>query len=80
MLDLAAEVGIISKSGAWYAYDGNKIGQGRENAKMYLQENPSVCAEIEQKVRAHYNLAGTASEMEGKVSKKSQKEEHIAES
>ena len=80
VLDLAAEVGIISKSGAWYAYDGNKIGQGRENAKVYLQENPVVCAEIEQKVRAHYNLAGTASEMEGKVAAKSKKEERFEES
>ena len=73
VLDLAAEVGIISKSGAWYAYEGNKIGQGRENAKTFLLENPDVCADIEQKVRAHYGLAGTASEMDGKKEKKSTK-------
>ncbi len=73
VLDLAAEVGIISKSGAWYAYEGNKIGQGRENAKTFLIENPDVCAEVEQKVRAHYGLAGTASEMDGKKEKKSSK-------
>ncbi len=73
VLDLAAEVGIISKSGAWYAYEGNKIGQGRENAKTFLIENPDVCAEIEQKVRAHYGLAGTASEMDGKKDKKTSK-------
>lgn len=41
ILDLAANVGIISKSGAWYAYEGDKIGQGRENAKTYLRENPN---------------------------------------
>lgn len=73
VLDLAAEVGIISKSGAWYAYEGNKIGQGRENAKTFLIENPDVCADVEQKVRAHYGLAGTASEMDGKKEKKSSK-------
>ena len=56
ILDLAAEVGIINKSGAWYAYEGNKIGQGRENAKIYLKEHPDVCAEVETKVREHYGL------------------------
>ncbi|MGN1146917.1 MAG: recombinase RecA [Lachnospiraceae bacterium] len=56
ILDLAAEVGIINKSGAWYAYEGNKIGQGRENAKQYLKDNPAVCAEVETKVRAHFGL------------------------
>ncbi len=56
ILDLAAECDIINKSGAWYAYQGNKIGQGRENAKAYLKENPAVMAEVEQKVREHYGL------------------------
>ena len=73
VLDLAADVGIINKSGAWYAFEGNKIGQGRENAKTYLMENPDVCAEIEQRVRAHYGLEGTASEMDGKKDKKTTK-------
>ena len=58
ILDLASEVGIVNKSGAWYAYNGDKIGQGRENAKTYLKENKSVCEEIEAKVRAQYNLDG----------------------
>ncbi|MDE5804573.1 MAG: recombinase RecA [Lachnospiraceae bacterium] len=57
ILDLAAEIGVINKSGAWYAYEGNKIGQGRENAKLYLKSNPDVCAEVEGKVRAHYGLS-----------------------
>ena len=57
ILDLAAEIGVINKSGAWYAYEGNKIGQGRENAKLYLKSNPDVCAEVEAKVRAHYGLS-----------------------
>ena len=56
ILDLAANLDIVNKSGAWYAYNGDKIGQGRENAKLYLAENPEVMAEIEAKVRAHYNL------------------------
>ncbi|MCM1105914.1 MAG: recombinase RecA [Blautia sp.] len=54
LLDLAATVSIINKSGAWYAYEGEKIGQGRENAKNYLKENPEFAQIIEEKVRAHY--------------------------
>ena len=54
ILDLAANVGIINKSGAWYAYEGEKIGQGRENAKTYLKENKAFCDMIEAKVREHY--------------------------
>ena len=56
ILDLAAENNIVNKSGAWYAYEGNKIGQGRENAKQYLRDNPTVCAEVERKVRELFNL------------------------
>ncbi len=56
ILDLASEVNIISKSGAWYAYEGNKIGQGRENAKIYLKDNQAFCDEIEKKVREYYGL------------------------
>ena len=55
ILDLAADAGIINKSGAWYAYNGEKIGQGRENAKNYLKENPLICEEVEAKVRAKYS-------------------------
>ena len=56
ILDLAAENSIVNKSGAWYAYEGNKIGQGRENAKLFLKEHPDICDEIERKVRIHYHL------------------------
>ena len=56
ILDLAADAGIVNKSGAWYAYEGNKIGQGRENTKQYLKEHTEMLQEIEQKVRAHYGL------------------------
>ncbi len=78
ILDLAAENSIISKSGAWYAYEGNKIGQGRENAKNYLKENPSICEEVEKKVRAHFGLEDVVEEPEKektKTSKKATKEE-----
>lgn len=54
ILDLAAENDIVNKSGAWYAYKGEKIGQGRENAKITLQNNPEMMAEIEQAVREKY--------------------------
>ena len=56
ILDLAAGVDIVNKSGAWYQYEGEKIGQGRENAKLYLENNPLIRDEIEAKVRAHYGL------------------------
>lgn len=81
ILDLAAENNIINKSGAWYAYDGNKIGQGRENAKQYLKDNPQICAEVERKVRELFNMetdpaeetpaAGAASEAAPKPAKAS---------
>ena len=56
VLDLAASVGIVQKSGAWFAYGGDKIGQGRENAKAYLREHPEIMDEIEHKVRVAYGL------------------------
>lgn len=56
MLDVATNLNIINKSGAWFAYENNKIGQGRENAKNYLKEHPEVFDEVERKVREHYNL------------------------
>lgn len=56
ILDLAANCDVINKSGAWYAYEGQKIGQGRENTKQYLLDNPEICKEIERKVREHFGL------------------------
>lgn len=70
ILDLASNVNIVNKSGAWYAYEGNKIGQGRENTKQYLKDNPAMLEEIEQKVRAHYGLQGVDSVDEIKEDKK----------
>ena len=62
ILDLAADNGIIVKSGAWYAYEGNKIGQGRENTKQYLIENPEICDEIEQKVMDLFSISDSTEE------------------
>lgn len=56
VLDLAVSCDIINKSGAWFAYEGNKIGQGRENARQYLKDNPAVLAEVDRKVRDFYSL------------------------
>lgn len=58
VLDLASDIGIINKSGAWYAYNGEKIGQGRENAKAYLKENPQIFDEVELKVREQLSADG----------------------
>ena len=62
ILDLAANTGVVNKSGAWYAYNGEKIGQGRENAKLYLKQNPAVCEEIEEKVREGFGLDSARAE------------------
>ncbi len=64
ILDLAANLNVINKSGAWYAYNGNKIGQGRENAKIYLREHPDVMSEVESKVREHHGLTKSAASSE----------------
>jgi recombination protein RecA len=56
LVDLGSKVGIVEKSGAWFSYDGNRIGQGRENAKAFLKENPKVAAAIEKAIRANAGL------------------------
>lgn len=66
VLDLAAELDLINKSGAWYAYNGEKIGQGRENAKGYLAEHPEIMEELDAKIREHYNLSGKVEAVEVK--------------
>jgi recombination protein RecA len=54
-VDLGVEKGIIEKAGAWYSYGGNRIGQGRENAKAYLKSNPDISKEIENKIIVSVN-------------------------
>ena len=53
IIDVASEVGIIDKSRAWYSYEGNKIGQGKENTKLYLKNNPEIRNEIYNRIRKH---------------------------
>ncbi len=76
ILDLAVKENIVEKSGAWFAYNNVKIGQGRENAKTYLQDNPAVCLEVENKVRIKYGLheeSSIASESAGSAATKESK-------
>jgi recombination protein RecA len=64
LLDIAVDLGIVKKSGAWYTYDGEQLGQGRENAKVFLAENPEVMMEISERIRQHAGI-GTTAEEEG---------------
>ncbi len=74
ILDLASDCNIVMKSGAWFAYEGNKIGQGRENAKQYLKDNPAVCDEIERRVRIHYGFTQETAEAPKAAAKKGSNE------
>lgn len=60
ILDLAVGCNVVVKSGAWFSYNGDKIGQGRENAKIFLADNPDIMREVEEKVRANYGIDGSA--------------------
>jgi len=66
ILDLAASIGLVEKSGAWYSYNGDRIGQGRENAKNFLKDNSEIALKIEQEIRSH-----------GKESKSNEENEKI---
>ncbi len=68
LVDLGTKAGVVEKSGAWYAYKGEKIGQGRENAKIYLEQNPNVASEIEKVIRGE--AAAISKELEGNPSSK----------
>ena len=76
LVDLATEAGIIDKSGAWYSYQDNKIGQGKENVKMLFKNNPTLMEEIEQKVREHYGI-GKKDKKKNSDSKKEKKEKEV---
>ena len=77
ILDLAVEHQIINKSGAWFSYEGSKIGQGRENAKNYLRQNPEVCKEVEHKVRVacHLEEEDASAEKETENTKKEEEKQ-----
>ena len=57
ILDIGVNLGIVEKSGSWFGYDGNRIGQGRENAKKYMEDNPEIMKDIEEKIRNNFNEA-----------------------
>jgi recombination protein RecA len=70
LLDLGVELDIVDKSGAWYAYQDERIGQGRENAKTYIKEHPEISADIENKIRLAYGLpAGITEQVQGEEQK-----------
>jgi len=58
IIDMGSDLDIVDKSGSWYSYNGERLGQGRENAKIFLKENPSIRLEIQKKIRDHYSLDG----------------------
>ena len=62
LLDVGVDLGLIKKSGAWYTYEGEQLGQGRENAKTFLAENPEVTVEISERIRAEVGLGDTVDE------------------
>lgn len=66
IVDLASEAGIIEKSGAWYSYNGEKLGQGKENVKELLKTNSTLCSELEQKTREYYGIGKKKDSEEGK--------------
>ncbi len=69
VIDLAVEANIVEKTGAWYSYQGEKLGQGKENVKLLLKDNPELCSEIEAKVREYYDIS-----LDQKTSSKKEKE------
>ncbi|MCI9217590.1 recombinase RecA [Lachnospiraceae bacterium 42-17] len=82
ILDLAVNLGLVNKSGAWFSYNGDKIGQGRENAKIYLAEHVDVINTLDKKIREHYNFGGAVSggeepQKQEKVTKRTKKDEKV---
>ena len=75
VLDLAASCDIVNKSGAWYNYEGNRVGQGRENSKQFLLDHPELLAEIDRKVREHYNLDPDGAKIPVSAEDKAEKDE-----
>ncbi|WP_047981202.1 recombinase RecA [Ornithinibacillus contaminans] len=67
VLDIGSELDIVQKSGAWYSYEGERLGQGRENAKIFLKENEEILDEIQQAIRDHYNLDNAVEETDEEV-------------
>ncbi|MEZ5141264.1 MAG: hypothetical protein R2726_01915 [Acidimicrobiales bacterium] len=60
LLDIGVDLGIVKKSGAWYTYEGEQLGQGRENAKQFLSENPEIMVEISEHIRTEVGIGADA--------------------
>lgn len=75
LIDIGTDLDIVDKSGAWYSYSGERLGQGRENAKQFLKENPQIAAQIENKVREASNLTTTVPDQSESEKAKEEKEE-----
>ncbi|WP_373896075.1 recombinase RecA [Virgibacillus natechei] len=75
ILDIGSELDIVQKSGAWYSYNGERLGQGRENSKQFFKENQDMMAEVHEAIRKHYNLDGTEDKQEEKQETNEQQEE-----
>ncbi|MBX4373522.1 DNA recombination/repair protein RecA, partial [Mycobacterium tuberculosis] len=58
--DIGSDIDIVQKSGAWYSYEGERLGQGRENSKQFLKENPEIASAIVAEIRNYYQLEGKA--------------------
>jgi recombination protein RecA len=72
-LDIAADLDIVNKSGAWYSFEGDRLGQGRENAKLFLKENPEIFCKIENHIRTHHQLPFLSANMFDKEGTKTEK-------
>ena len=70
LLDIGSEINVVEKSGAWYSYNGEKIGQGKENAKIFLKEHPDISEKIENQIRNHYKIGGKIEEKKNKKKEK----------
>jgi recombination protein RecA len=73
LLDMGVDLGFVDKSGAWYSCQGTRIGQGRENARKFLLEHPEMANDVESKIRAHYDIGGSADNNEASAEAKSEK-------
>ena len=67
ILDIGSNIDVVEKSGAWYSYGNERLGQGRENSKQFLMDNPQICSTIETKIREHYNLSAIAKQPEEQI-------------
>ena len=74
IIEIATDIGVLDKSGAWYAYNGEKIGQGKENVKNYLREHTDLRDDLEYKVREHYNILGNMKKPDNKKKSDIEKE------